>query len=441
MKSAEKKTKQTLKEVAAISNINKARKVFWFEKFFWFISSENYLVIAGRDMQQNELIVKKYMRPGDIYVHADLHGASSIVVKNPSGNPVPPKTLNEAGQLATCYSVAWENKVVVSAWWVESSQVSKTAPSGEYLTAGSFMIRGKKNYLPPSHLILGFGFLFKLEESSIERHKDERRVRDLGSEISVDESIASNDQEDVEIEIDENASSGDERDDLAEKVEEVKLDKITEEVDEVQEKADNEDASSSDDDDGESAFPDTAIDIKVTKSGEVKVKARGQSESSDKRPDENEEQMITFSNQPRKKQTQNQPKKKGKNVEAEKKEEAESKGNQQKRGKKGKMKKIKEKYRDQDEEDKEMMMKVLQGSQREKKKDKKMAAKQSEEDLKTKRKTGNKPREPRQQQQQNDVEVEDDEKLPNVNAEVDMIDSLTGIKCRIFILLSFNLCF
>lgn len=47
LKSAEKKTKQTLKEVQAISTITKARKVFWFEKFFWFISSENYL---GKNM-------------------------------------------------------------------------------------------------------------------------------------------------------------------------------------------------------------------------------------------------------------------------------------------------------------------------------------------------------------------------------------------------------
>jgi hypothetical protein len=46
LKSAEKKTKQTLKEMATISNINKARKVYWFEKFFWFISSENFLVIG-----------------------------------------------------------------------------------------------------------------------------------------------------------------------------------------------------------------------------------------------------------------------------------------------------------------------------------------------------------------------------------------------------------
>ena len=27
------------------------RKVFWFEKFIWFISSENYLVLGGRNAQ------------------------------------------------------------------------------------------------------------------------------------------------------------------------------------------------------------------------------------------------------------------------------------------------------------------------------------------------------------------------------------------------------
>lgn len=59
LKSAEKKTQQTLKDVRTISTISKARKVYWFEKFYWFISSENYLVIGGRDAQQNELIVKR----------------------------------------------------------------------------------------------------------------------------------------------------------------------------------------------------------------------------------------------------------------------------------------------------------------------------------------------------------------------------------------------
>jgi hypothetical protein len=41
-------------------------------------------------------------------------------------------------------------------------QVSKSAPTGEYLPTGSFMIRGRKNFLPPQPLVFGFGFLFKV---------------------------------------------------------------------------------------------------------------------------------------------------------------------------------------------------------------------------------------------------------------------------------------
>uniref|UniRef100_A0A8C0GIP5 Ribosome quality control complex subunit NEMF n=1 Tax=Chelonoidis abingdonii TaxID=106734 RepID=A0A8C0GIP5_CHEAB len=176
-KSAEKKTKQTLKEVQTVTTIQKARKVYWFEKFLWFISSENYLIIAGRDQQQNEMIVKRYLKSGDIYVHADLHGATSCVIKNPTGEPIPPRTLTEAGTMALCYSAAWDARIITSAWWVYHHQVSKTAPTGEYLTTGSFMIRGKKNFLPPSYLMMGFSFLFKVEESCVWRHRDERKVK------------------------------------------------------------------------------------------------------------------------------------------------------------------------------------------------------------------------------------------------------------------------
>ena len=44
-----------------------------------------YLVLAGRDQQQNERLVKYHLRPGDLFVHADLHGAATVVIKNPSG--------------------------------------------------------------------------------------------------------------------------------------------------------------------------------------------------------------------------------------------------------------------------------------------------------------------------------------------------------------------
>jgi hypothetical protein len=87
-------------------SVTKARKQYWFEKFIWFISSENYLVIGGRDRQQNEQVVRRYLQKDDLYVHADLHGASSVVIKNPAGGPVPPRTLLEAGTLAIIHSAS-----------------------------------------------------------------------------------------------------------------------------------------------------------------------------------------------------------------------------------------------------------------------------------------------------------------------------------------------
>ncbi|XP_052768636.1 ribosome quality control complex subunit NEMF-like [Mya arenaria] len=238
LKSAEKKTKETLKEVATAASINKARKTFWFEKFLWFISSENFLVIGGRDQQQNELIVKRYLKQGDVYVHADLHGASSCIIKNHTSEPVPPKTLNEAGTMAICNSAAWDAKVVTSAWWVNPSQVSKTAPSGEYLTTGSFMIRGKKNYLPPSYLIYGFGLLFKLEEGSMSRHAGERKIRvteDDDDVMSIADSMA------TEVTLETTSDQEDEDDEETQDLEERENEEESEsEQDEEQDSANSE---------------------------------------------------------------------------------------------------------------------------------------------------------------------------------------------------------
>ena len=57
-----------------------------------------------------------------------------------------------------------------SMWLIECAvhamQVSKSAPSGEYLPTGSFMVRGTKNFLPPHPLVMGFALLFKLVSQS-----------------------------------------------------------------------------------------------------------------------------------------------------------------------------------------------------------------------------------------------------------------------------------
>jgi len=131
-------------------------KRFWFEKFRWFISSEGHIVLGGRDARSNDQVVKKHLKDADVYAHADVHGAPSIVVKD--GGAAGEATLTEARLYALCFSKAWKGKVGSgSAYWVKPDQVSKTPEPGEFLPRGAFVIRGKRNYSKKLDLRLAVG--------------------------------------------------------------------------------------------------------------------------------------------------------------------------------------------------------------------------------------------------------------------------------------------
>lgn len=179
LRNAEKKIAQDLKKnlKGEKPTLQLTRRQMWFEKFLWFISSDGYLVLGGRDAGTNEVLYKKHLRKGDIYVHADMHGASSVIIKNNPKTPdapIPPSTLTQAGSLSVCSSNAWDSKAGMGAWWVHADQVSKSAPTGEYLPTGSFMVRGMKNLLTPQPLIMGFGFMFKISEETKAHHVKHR---------------------------------------------------------------------------------------------------------------------------------------------------------------------------------------------------------------------------------------------------------------------------
>ncbi len=185
IKGAERKAAAEIVKVKEVSAVKVERQPLWFEKFCWFITSENFLVLSGHDAQQNEILVKRYLRKGDLYVHADAHGAASTIIKaNDPGTPIPPLSIAEAGAMTVFRSSAWSSKMVTSAYWVNPDQVSKSAPSGEYLSKGGFMIRGRKNFLPANQLIAGFGIMFKVHSSCTARHAGERRIRGFGEDAS-----------------------------------------------------------------------------------------------------------------------------------------------------------------------------------------------------------------------------------------------------------------
>ena len=125
----------------------KKRVKYWFESYHWFTSSAGNMVMSGRDAKTNEKLVKKHMADNDIYVHADLYGAPSTVIKN-DGIDITEETIREACEFAISLSRAWPaGQGSGTAYWVEPSQVSKTPESGEFVSKGSWIVRGKRNYV------------------------------------------------------------------------------------------------------------------------------------------------------------------------------------------------------------------------------------------------------------------------------------------------------
>ena len=152
------KLEELLKEekVAVEEEKAKIRKKEWYERYHWSISEDGILIIGGRDADQNESLVRKLLEPNDIFVHADIHGASAVIVK--CVGKISEKALREASVIAASFSKAWKQGLAtVDVYWVWGNQVSKKPPSGEYLTKGAFMIYGRKNYIRNVPLKLALG--------------------------------------------------------------------------------------------------------------------------------------------------------------------------------------------------------------------------------------------------------------------------------------------
>ena len=125
----------------------------WYERFRWFHTSDGYLVIGGRNADQNEELVKKYMGNHDRFFHTQAHGGPVTLLKaagpSESADPVDwtEGTLREAAQFAVSYSSDWKDgRGAGDAYMVDPDQVSKTPESGEYIEKGSFVIRGDRTY-------------------------------------------------------------------------------------------------------------------------------------------------------------------------------------------------------------------------------------------------------------------------------------------------------
>ena len=193
-KEALEKTKKKLgalrKEKEVITEkkeVKKKPKKEWFEKFRWFYSSDNFLVIGGRDATTNEIIIKKHTDKDDLVFHTDIAGSPFGVIKAEK-KKIPKKTIEETAEFTATFSRAWKLGIpFTEVYYILPGQVSKKAKAGEYLKKGAFMIYGKKNYLSPKiNLAIGLykGKIMSGPVSAVKKHCKDFFIIEQGDEKS-----------------------------------------------------------------------------------------------------------------------------------------------------------------------------------------------------------------------------------------------------------------
>ncbi|MBT6396993.1 MAG: fibronectin-binding domain-containing protein, partial [Nitrosopumilus sp.] len=138
--------------------VSEIRKKNWYERYRWFMTSDGYLTIGGRDAASNSAVIRKHLEKNDKVFHGDIFGSPFFILKD--AEAVPDTTMNEIAHATVCFSRAWrEGLYGVSAYWVHPEQIKKSAPSGEFLPKGSFTIEGQRNFIKSETLKLAVGII------------------------------------------------------------------------------------------------------------------------------------------------------------------------------------------------------------------------------------------------------------------------------------------
>lgn len=167
----ENKKERYLKQKQKQEKIKIHKKKQWYEKFRYTFTSNGFLVIIGKDAGTNEILIKKHTQEKDIVMHTEAKGSPFGIIKS-ENKEVPKLDIEEAAQFICCFSAQWKKGFgTADAFWVLPNQVSKTAQSGEFMSRGSFMIRGKKNILKNITLKICLGIIkseIKTEDETFE---------------------------------------------------------------------------------------------------------------------------------------------------------------------------------------------------------------------------------------------------------------------------------
>ena len=158
-----------------------------FEKFHFVLTRNNHLAYGGKDATTNEIVVKKHLKNNEIGLHSEMPGSPFFVVNHDfddfSKNNK--EDLEDVAKILYNYSKAFSRNLFSGeVYYVKGEQISKEAKSGEFMSKGSFMIYGNKNFIKTE---LGFFLNILIMDEDFFTKEHSKEVKDILSIFNIKE--------------------------------------------------------------------------------------------------------------------------------------------------------------------------------------------------------------------------------------------------------------
>lgn len=109
-----------------------------YKSYRWFFTSEGKLVVGGKSDEQNEEVIKNFVKPDYVIMHTSLPGSPFMIIQD--NNPSK-KDLKETAIFTAAFSKQWKNgnkNIQIDIF--KGSQIYKT----KEMKIGTFGVKGNK---------------------------------------------------------------------------------------------------------------------------------------------------------------------------------------------------------------------------------------------------------------------------------------------------------
>jgi len=152
-----------------------------YENYRWFFTSTGSLVIGGKSDEQNEIVLKNFLKPNYIVLHTTKPGSPFMIIQSNSPSK---KEIEESAIFCACFSQQWKVSKSTSNIEIDifkGEQIYKT----KQMKAGTFGVKGKKETLkvkPKLDLIIQKGKLRAVPSNGHEEKLAEIKPGEMNKE-------------------------------------------------------------------------------------------------------------------------------------------------------------------------------------------------------------------------------------------------------------------